>query len=158
MKSIAKDCCHWSRTKVRGSKTLTVIVLTTNHADQTPSFTSRKVNVWICAPRGQPTVIFRASASFSVNAWTCAPRGQPTVLLRVSARVFSCECLDMSLSGNRPWSSDFLSTWKSECLDMCTSNNRPWPCQYPLFIQNCNACNACNACNFLRSRIVFDLF
>ena len=65
-------------------------------------FTSRKVNVWICAPRGQPTVIFRASASFSVNAWTCAPRGQPTVLLRVSARVFSCECLDMSLSGNRP--------------------------------------------------------
>ena len=27
--------------------------------------------------------------------------GQPTVVLRVSAR-FSCECLDMSSSGNRP--------------------------------------------------------
>ena len=51
---------------------------------------------------GQPTVLFRDSASFCVNAWICAARSTDRDL--ESRRAFLWECLDMSSSGNRPWS------------------------------------------------------
>ena len=88
-----------------------------------------------------------------VNAWICAQRATDRDLESF------CECSDIHLSGNRPWS------WKClqrECLDMCLSNNRPWSWDEKvnawicapnstqhIFIKNCNNCNACNACNFV---------
>ena len=49
---------------------------------------------------GQPTVLFRVSASFSENAWICAPRSTDRDLQ--NRLKFLCECLDTYTTGKRP--------------------------------------------------------
>ena len=72
----------------------------------------------------QPTVIFRASASFVLRMLGHVHVGQPTVILRVSAR-FSCACLDMCSARATDRDLESVSScFSCECLDM-SSGNRP---------------------------------
>ena len=74
--------------------------------------------------RGQPTVIFRVSASVCVNALICAPRLTDRDLESVSAS----SCVNAWICQCRATDRDLESVnamKKSECLDMCSSVNRP---------------------------------
>ena len=80
---------------------------------------------------------------------------------------FQRECLDMSLSGNRPWSWEF----QRECLDLFSSGNRSWSWDEKVSAWICalthhrpwsctclsKICNICNVCNFLRTYWFLEL-
>ena len=57
-------------------------------------------DAWICAPRATDRDLETVSASFSVNAWTCARRSTDRDL--ESQRAFFVRMLGYVLSGNRP--------------------------------------------------------